>query len=102
MSTDTVAFITITIVFILLGAALPFISNSYGLDVGTTNVEGFKDELGQAADNPLDTFGSVLDSVLKMFFWTFGSLPFWIDAFFTIFRVILFVILVKWVRGVGS
>ncbi len=102
MVTDTVAFVSITTIFVLLGVMLPFINDTFGSTIGNTDVEGFKDDLGQAADNPLDAFFTVTTSVLKMFFWTFGALPFWIDAFFTMFRIILFVIIVKWVRGVSS
>lgn len=102
MTTDTVAFVTITTIFVLLGVALPFINESFGGTGANTDVDGFTDDLGQSAANPLDAFLTVVTSVLKMFFWTFGSLPFWVDAFLTIFRILLFVIMIKWTRGVGS
>ncbi len=102
MVTDTVAFVSITTIFVLLGVMLPFINDTFGLTSGNTDVEGFKDELGQAVINPLDAFLTISASILKMFFWTFGALPVWIDAFFFIFRITLFVIIVKWVRGVSS
>ena len=88
---------TIAFTFIMLGLLLPFVNDAFnstatnfntdGLQTGSIN-EDFEDTTSVSA-------GDVFKSIIKMFFWTFGDLPFWLDAVFLVFRLMLLMILVK-------
>lgn len=88
--------------FVLLGLALPFINSSFNETVTTNNVTTLENQIGEDINNTtsINAF-TVLFSVLKMFFWTFGALPFWLDGIFVILRIILALIIARniWVGG---
>lgn len=94
---DIVLMSSIIVVFILLGAFIPYVNSEFGIAETDFNVDGLSSDVGQADVSGLD----VLLSVLSMFFWTFGTLPFWLDAIFEVFRVMLYIIIVRTIRGVG-
>jgi len=67
----------------------------YGLEDADDYTLTTSGEIEQAVDeiSPL-SFGSIILSVLSMFFWTFGALPVVIDAVFVVFRIIFLYLLV--------
>ncbi len=88
-----------TILFIFLGTAviLPFVNTEFGIsspDYSTSNVESeFINE--DFSDVSSVSTGEILKSLGKMFFWTFGDLPFWLDLIFIVLRIILLFILIR-------
>jgi len=92
----------IIIVFILIGISLPFINTAFGHPSTSTNIEIVNSETGEAlaTESSLSIF-SIFFSVSKMFFWTFGDLPFWLDAIFISVRLLLGLIIARnvWIGG---
>lgn len=91
---------TIVSIFLLIGAALPFMESAYSVDQAADYDSGVvSDNIGQAASDvsPFD----VLSSVFLMFFWTFGALPLFLELVFTVFRIILVVTIARniWQSG---
>lgn len=92
---NDVSIITI-ILFIFVGTALilPFVNSEFNTSFDNENVadelmaEEFQDASAVGA-------GDILKSIGKIFFWTFGDLPFWLDAIFVILRIILLITLIK-------
>ena len=91
--------IVATILFIFLGTAviLPFVNTAFNIkssDYNTENVEsefiaeGFVDVSSVSARD-------IVKSIGKIFFWTFGDLPFWLDLIFIVLRIILLYILIR-------
>lgn len=89
-------------VFVLIGVFLPFINEAYDVDSDTMNVDNIETSVGTDIESAstISVF-TVLFSILKMFFWTFGDLYFWLDAVFIIFRVMLALIIARniWIGG---
>lgn len=95
--------ITLIILFIVVGGLLPFVQSAFEVDVVTQNLEGIEDDIGEGAGTTnVITLGRVLASVTKMFFWTFGDLPFWLDLFFLLLRILLVVTLIMTFVGIGA
>ena len=108
-------------VFILTGALLPFLTEGFGTGESFSNVAQFENEITDDIKNVKSNetvtgilgalsagatgvgFLDVLFSVLLMFFWTFGALPFWLDIIFLILRLILVLIIARnvWIGGGG-
>ena len=90
-------------IFIFLGITVPYINAEYGTQANEVNVEGFESELAESADSSMITLPSILISIISMFFWTFGALPFWLDGIFLIFRIILGITIARnvWIGGGG-
>ncbi len=91
--------IVIIILFIFIGTAviLPFINFEFDITSPDYNID--KVESDFIAEDLTDvsdvSAGDILASVGKIFFWTFGDLPFWLDLIFVILRIILIFILIK-------
>ena len=94
-------------VFVLIGLLLPFVEAEFSGQSTTFNgSNNVNDISGDISDNIGDGPNAVgaltiVGSVAKMFFWTFGALPFWLDAIFVVFRIVLVLILVKYIPFVG-
>lgn len=93
----------IVIPLILVGLFLPYINEGFGEDGDDINVDGFEDQLNDAVkdEDSISAF-TVVFSLVTIFFWTFGALPFWLDAIFLIFRVILALLIYRQVRHGGG
>lgn len=93
----------IIVVFVVIGGFLPYLNESFNVSGNTPNVEDLESNVAEDAEN-VETFNafSVLLSILKMFFWTFGAVPFWLDLFFfTPIRLIFVAIVARniWIGG---
>lgn len=124
MVNDVSIIVGIISAFVLIGIALPFVNEAFGVSPEETacfKIDTFEEELGNAtvqvvdkspwwedltdALNPLPKGStSIFDvfwSVVKMFFWTCGALPAWLDAIFLIFRITLILIVARnlWIGG---
>lgn len=100
-STSIGLVITIAAIFIFVGVLLPYVRSDMGLsasDMSTGNIEqDMRDNMGSEAAISIWT---VIGSVLSMFLWTFGALPFWLEMIFTIMRVTLYMGIGAIIRGV--
>ena len=104
MANDMIIILVISVIFIGLGSVLPFIQEDLDISpVVTTDTEEFVQDIGEEADSAVSlTIFTVLFSVLKMFFFTFGDLPFLIDVFIFIpLRLILVLTIARniWIGG---
>lgn len=79
-------------IFILIGVFLPYLQDD--LRTQQTNMDLAVNEDIPDSTSGVD-FWDVFWSVAKMFFWTFGDLPFWLDAIFVIFRIGLLIMILK-------
>ena len=93
---DTSIIAVLLSIFIFTGIILPFISDEFGTP--TTTLVG--DIPGGIIDENIQDVsgvgaGDILKSIGKIFFWTFGDLPFWLDGIFLVLRVVLLFILLR-------
>ena len=101
MANDLYIFATISFIFIIIGGLLPLFASPY-TDFGTSVNSDFVDDVGQGDDNfkvpgVLDFFASIG----LMFFWSF-NISVWVNLIvFEPLRLILYAIIVRWVRGIG-
>jgi len=84
-------------IFIFSALALTFVNAEFGTSDTGFNTEGVSNNLvSEDLSNVSDIgVGSILVSLGKVFFWTFGDFPFWLDAIYTILRIMLLVILIR-------
>lgn len=73
---DNIALITLLVIFLVIGFIAPFIASAYKSNIGTVNTDGIISDAG----NTDVTATTVVGSLFKVFFWTFGLLPAWMDA----------------------
>ncbi len=113
MANDVSIITGIIAVFIIVGVFLPILQDGYGvLDIDDNDVGEITDalinasiELGEKSSVvAVASIGSLgffdfVKSILKMFIWTFGALPTWLDLIFVIFRITLFILLVRLIRS---
>lgn len=87
----------ILFIFVGIGIILPFVNEEFDIDGSTFDTENPANELiGEEFSDVSDvSAGDIIVSIGKMFFWTFGDLPFWMDAIFIVLRIILLMILIK-------
>lgn len=100
---DTVIFTGICIIFLAFGAILPFIQQDFSAPSLTLNNGSLIPSVNPVEDtNPFTaTFSwfGVFFSIVKMFVWSFGQIPLWADLIMEIFRIILYFIGFRLIRG---
>ncbi len=121
MVNDISIITSILAIFLLVGTALPFVNESFGISPEETacfKISVLEEDLGNTTKSVekkgiFDTVGTrrigsvgifdVMASVVKMFFWTCGSLPLFIDLFFLLMRIVLVIIIARnlWIGGGG-
>ena len=84
-------------IFVGIGIILPFINSEFGENTTTFTTGKLADDLINEKQENVSSIGAgdILVSVGKMFFWTFGDLPFWMDAIFLVLRILFLVILIR-------
>ena len=87
----------ILFIFVGVGIIIPFVNDEFGTSSPDFNVDNPANQLIEEDFSDISGVGAgdILKSVGKMFFWTFGDLPFWLDAIFIILRIMLLSILIK-------
>lgn len=93
-------------VFILVGIMAPIVNDAFSNSRTEMNTSVFESGIADTLEEGDDTGASGLDfllSVTGMFFWTFGVLPFWLDAVFLIMRAVFWFLVARnvWVGGGG-
>lgn len=105
MVNDMTILYSIMAFFIILGGLLPFVQEDFNQDQIENQYEPFTDDMKQKAESVSTTNAfTVLLSVVKMFFWTFGDLPFVIDlVIFIPLRLVFLLVIVRniWIGGGG-
>lgn len=95
----------LTIMF-LLAFIIPFIQDAFnisGSTISTDNIEsGIEGSLGDSTDVSTLTAFSVVKSLVVMFFWTYSFLPLWVQLFHLIMRIVLLLLLIKYIPFVGG
>ncbi len=93
---------TIILIFFMLGILLPFVNSGFAQtsqDFNTGDLEtGLDDETNFTKVSSI----TILSSIGKMFFWTFGTLPFWLDGIFVVFRAMLALLIYRQIRSGGG
>lgn len=88
---DVEVFTVLTVILVLLGLFMPFCNSMFG-------------ESSDADVSSLETsstsFVSFASSMLKAFFWYYGDLIWWANAFKIVINIIWIYLLVRLVRGV--
>jgi len=99
----------IVIVFMMIGASLPFINESFSEAYPVNTTSNDYDAIYEAEDpdnlnvatGTISMF-SVVISIFSMFFWTFGALPIWLDLFFVFLRILLALLVYRLIRSGGG
>ena len=89
----------IVIIFVFIGFVTPFINEEFSGTAAEYNVDDVTGDLD--TPNAVNAF-TILISIFKIFFWTFGSIPTWLDVIlFTPMRIILALIIARnvWIGG---
>ena len=98
MSTDHLL-MTIVIVFTFLGVMLPFAQSSIGDSSSDYGYDVLNGKMGTDSSSVTVIF-TVFISVLKMFTFTFGQIPVWLDLLlFMPLRIIAYIIIGTKIRG---
>jgi len=105
----------ITLFFVSMGLFLPIIHESFGSDVSTPNLDALTQGIAAGSVMAVDPIGgfelatgssnlwTILNNIFKMFFWTYGLLPWWLDAIFIPLRVVFAFLVARnvWIGGGG-
>lgn len=94
----------VVIIFVFTGTLLPYVNDAVDQEQTGFSADNIIDDIDE---NDADFSGftgttnawRIIVSVFSMFFWTFGSLPFWLDMCFVPLRIVLAVSIAKMVRG---
>ncbi len=89
----------IIILFIFIGTAfiLPFVNSEFGTSSPDYDTDNVQDEFisEDLTDVSSVSAGDLLKSIGKIFFWTFGDLPLWLDLIFVVLRITFLVLIIK-------
>ena len=108
MVNDISIIVGIMTIFVLIGVCMPFVNESFNIQGSSTiQVDNLQDQIGEDASELTEDMSvrvnafSVFASVAQMFYWGFGSFPFWLSAIFWVMRVTLILILARniWIGG---
>lgn len=92
---------TIVSIFVFIGVLIPYIQADIGVSQTSSSADDLVDTIGQESSISSINAFDIIGSVFKMFFWTFGDLPFYIDLIFVPLRIILALVIARniWVGG---
>jgi len=98
---DTSILITIVIIFVFLGALLPFVHAAFGQPETDLNVGNIPFQSGDEFTEDDITVTGVIGSIFLMFFWTFGAIPALLDLLvFVPLRIGFVYLLFRAIRGI--
>ena len=100
IANDVTIFATIVLILLATGAIIPMIKSDFTDDDTSVNVEGFVDDNLQTAPSMISAT-SVFWGAIKMLFWNWGDMPFFLDIFFWMIRMVGVFIFVRLLRGTG-
>lgn len=86
--------LSLIIIFVGIGVMLPYMQQATDSDIEEFGLNEIDDDVRSSSANPV-TFITILWSVIKMFFFTFGALPVWLDTIlFLPLRIIAWIIII--------
>lgn len=92
--------------FILLGALTPFISQEFGQSSNIIDIDkkskDIQEEFIDISESDTISGLNVITSIGKIFFWTFGDLPYLLDILLFIPRIILVILTYRLIRSGGG
>jgi len=94
MENNNVILFTFGIIFLLLGVFSPIINNEFGNDYSNYDTDEFIDTVQEDTGNT-----NAIQVLSSIFFWVFG-LPWYINIFITMMRVIFWVIVYDKIKGI--
>lgn len=102
MANDIQIIAVISGIFIFLGVLLPFIQADFNTLETGHDPASLTDDINTDDLDSVSPF-KVFFSVVSMFFWTFGALPFWLDMVFVVLRLVLILAIARniWIGGGG-
>lgn len=102
MESNNAILLIIFILFLGLGLVLPIVSNEFNSSYEGTDSSSISDNVGQINPNVSDlSLITYLKSIIFIYFFTFGQIPFWLDIIvFVPLRLIFFTILIDKARGI--
>lgn len=105
MVNDTIILLTLFVFFIGMGVLLPFVQEDFGVRQVEGQLDPVMEDIRDGASSPSAiSILSILLSIAKMFFWTFGQIPFLIDTLVMTPLRLTFIFLIArniWVGGGG-
>lgn len=90
-------FSIIIALFIVVGTVIPFVQEAVSIPQVEQGAE-LVDNLGQGSSEESISAKDILLSILSMFFWTFGSVPWWLDMLLIVPRILLAVTIYRLVN----
>ncbi len=79
----------------VVAVLLPFVQDAFGAPSSSVDVNDLENDVTQGVN--IDggvAFLDILSSVGKMFFWFFSDLPFWLNAFFVLLRIVMIIAII--------
>lgn len=107
MKTNLLLFLFVVISLILINIIVPLVTAEFS-GSATSNTFDVEQNFTRVADSVTESGGSAtgaitaIKAILGVFLWSFGNLPVWLDLFLTIFRTVGYLIVILWIRGVGT
>lgn len=94
---DVSIFMGITCIFFVIGALMPFVDQLGAEAQIHYDTEGLPTDISEEelVDSTDVTIGNIIGSVTKMFVWSWGDFPFWLEIPFIVMRIVLLFILVR-------
>ena len=103
MKSDTTIFTICVGILIAINFLIPLINEGFGSSGVQSNVSGFEDGFQDLQTTDESNVFSFFQSLLGVIFFSFGIIPFWLDVIlFAVLRVPMYIIIGKWIRGVGT
>lgn len=102
MANDVLYITVIFSFFLLVGAVLPYINSAFEQDANTINTNDVTGDIEEALENNDVSGWTVLLSMTKIFFFTFGDIPLLLDLILFIPRTIFAVLVYRQIRSGGG
>jgi hypothetical protein len=103
MANDIQIITGIICILVAVGVILPFVNSAFGQPSTSVNIDAVEHDALVQSQNGALSMWTVFKSVLLMSVWTFGALPWWLDLFFVVLRITLYLTVARniWVGGGG-
>lgn len=102
MANDITIIGTILGIFVMLSLFLPFIQADFGEIQTSNSVDSLID--ADDSDDLTDVSAwELIKSFFKVFFWSFGTFPFWLEGILGVMKLVLIITVARniWVGGGG-
>lgn len=105
MTNDVSILATIVIILFSVGVITPMITSEFSSSTDSNDIEGFVDDTSQGIEPSVTTVltspVSFVIQGIKMIFWSWGEVPFFINIILWSMRFVAMFIFIRLVRGTG-